>query len=191
MYFLEQNRQALSDDDDHYTLTDLQFAIPGFNCFRDVGSCHGLLCLAANSLGNLTYVCNPFTRQYVRLPYPPISPSLQHHPHSKVIARIWVCDKTHEYKVVEVPHSKLLSGAQTDDQCSKVLVFTLGDECWRDKGDVPYAVETLAGVSNEFVNGGALHWVGSSPVNVILSFDVGDGVLRVIPFPDQFRNERG
>lgn len=70
-------------------------------------------------------------------------------------------------------------------------MFTLGDECRRDKGDVPYAVETLAGFSNKFVNG-ALHWVGSSPVNAILWFDVGDEVFRVIPFPDQFgRDQRG
>ncbi|KAI8558166.1 hypothetical protein RHMOL_Rhmol04G0068400 [Rhododendron molle] len=186
IHFLEQNRQAV-DDDDHYTLTDLQFAIPGFNCFQVVRSCHGLLCLATNSsLRNLIYVCNPFTRQYVRLPDPLIRP-LHHNPHSKVVG-FGFCDKTHEYKVVEVAPSKLFTGVQTDR--SKVFVFTLG-ECWRDKGDVPCAVETLAGVSNKFVNG-ALHRVGSSPVNVILSFDVGDEVFRVIPFPDQFgRDQRG
>ncbi|XP_058211438.1 F-box protein At3g07870-like [Rhododendron vialii] len=129
IYFLEQNRQALGDDDDHYTLTDLQFAIPGFNCFRDVGSCHGLLCLAANMLRNLIYVCNPFTREYVRLPTPRLAPACSTIPIQRGFERVfeWWCSSL----------------------------------------------------------------VGSSPVNVILSFDVGDGVLRVIPFPDQFRREKG
>lgn len=120
-------------------------------------------------------VCNPFTREYIKLPYR--IDSSQRGRKVEAVIGFGFSAKTSEYKVVEMIHCS--SGVSP---WSDVFVYALGDKSWRDIGGVAYAIMRRLG-SIAFVNG-ALHWVCCSSAGLIVSLDIADEVFDVIPQPE-------
>ncbi|GMN27844.1 hypothetical protein TIFTF001_001824 [Ficus carica] len=162
-------------------LKKIQTPIPQFNV---VLSCSGLL-LLSDSLCNIAYVFNPFTKDCRQLP------SIQtQYPNQKVVLGFGFEPMTKEYKVVKIiyyyhkyeGHRALFL---TIFPQSKVQVLTLGSSSWRSLGKAPQYVDQSP--SRVLVNG-RLHWLicplRYRPGRNIVSFDLADEQFKEVPKPD-------
>ncbi|KAL5720016.1 hypothetical protein ACHQM5_012728 [Ranunculus cassubicifolius] len=79
-----------------------------------------------------------------------------------------------------------------DGTCYKnmAMVFTLGSNSWRSKGEVPFCVYGWQ-LLNVLVNE-ALHWIYPiDPYNIMVTaFDIGDEEFRYLPLPPELRSNR-
>lgn len=159
-------------------------------CFRVVGTCNGLVCLA-DDLGPYGYnfiVFNPSIRKSVTLP----KPSVRFKTHGGYDASIGFGfdAMTNDYKVVRLvtlldEHSRLA-------KCRTVVeVYSLATGSWSMLPDVARRFQMDAHTPQAFVNG-ALHWQAfrwkkDGFYYFILLFDVGRNLFREIKMPDSIK----
>lgn len=161
-------------------------------CFRVVGTCNGLVCLA-DDLGRYAYnfvVWNPSIRKYVTLP----KPFVRFATHGGYDAFIGLGYDAigNDYKVVRL--ATLLDQHDMFDECPTLAqVYSLAKGSWGQlRSDFPPCAMIGSSVQ-AFVNG-ALHWLALHTVDAgfnyfVLTFDVGSESFREIMLPKCFRLE--
>ncbi|XP_026434321.1 uncharacterized protein LOC113331608 [Papaver somniferum] len=132
---------------------------PPWNTVKFVGSCIGLVCLARPPyLTVRTFICNPITREYVRLP--------EINKYSD--DAYWTCGygyaaSTNEYKVVAIMSTEF----------EEVFVYTLGSgKGWRNLGKFKIGESTYDWELGVFANG-ALYWKDIE-LGMITAFDLAE-----------------
>ncbi|KAF9597727.1 hypothetical protein IFM89_021214 [Coptis chinensis] len=142
---------------------------------------NGLICLASDLFitptNCETYICNPATREFVKLPEL-ISPSLLILTFADLAPAFGFDVSTNQFKVVQY-----FNWVQYGDHITEAQVFTLGSKSWRKLENVP-KVYCCRGTTSASVNG-SLHWLTTTCG--ILSFDLGSEKFGHIPHP-QFSN---
>ncbi|CAI9755932.1 unnamed protein product [Fraxinus pennsylvanica] len=158
------------------------------------GSVNGLLCLRDTKYEHETvYVCNPITREYVRLP----DPEGVVRYHSIVTYGFGVSRVAGEYKVVRVCHDQVLD--PISQSCiriprSECQVYTLGTRSWRtiNENMLNFAYGGRCRSVGLFFNGN-VHWLiqdlNEDTHELISCFDLEKEAFR--PFPSPFPGRQG
>ncbi|PRQ33751.1 putative F-box domain-containing protein [Rosa chinensis] len=159
-------------------------------CFRVVGTCNGLVCLA-DDLGlymNTYILSNPSIRKSVALP----GPNVTYCTHGGHVASIGFGfdAMTNDYKVVRLV--TLLDEDSQDALCRTVVeVFSLATGSWSMLPDVSPRFEMDARTPQALVNG-ALHWHAKRRKEddfyyFILIFDVSRGLFHETMMPESLK----
>ncbi|KAK9691905.1 hypothetical protein RND81_09G227700 [Saponaria officinalis] len=139
---------------------DVTIKIDEFNtttCCKIVGSCNGLILLWSSSSG--LALCNPLTREYRRLSYPPRELDTTGTVAVTCVKYGFGYDcLSHHYKIFMI--SSTISYLNTTTQRnSEIQVFSTNTNSWRKIGDVP-PFEVLPHNEGVVVNN-KLHWIYS------------------------------
>lgn len=166
---------------------------PDANLVLD-GSVNGLLCLRDTNYEQETvYICNPITREYVKLPAPEGVVRYQ----SVVTYGFGVSRVTGEYKVVRVCHEQVLdpiSQACIRIPRSECQVYSLGTGSWRSINEnmLNFAYGGRCRPVGLFFNGN-VHWViqdlNEDSYELISCFDLEKEAFQ--PFPSPFLGRQG
>ncbi|KAH7861383.1 hypothetical protein Vadar_025435 [Vaccinium darrowii] len=170
LYFV-QNEETPN----HYSCNKVSFQIPGFQEFRVMGSCNGLICLVHPDRRYEIYVCNPCTGKYNKIP-PPVS--RDDRPHF-IFVGFGVIPETNKYKVVAVVDSP--EHGDFNRLLQRVYVYTLGDTTWKQLKDNSPVLRLRQSACKPFVNG-ALHWVCDDKHIVSFTMDTED--FGFVPPPE-------
>ncbi|PIA39623.1 hypothetical protein AQUCO_02600224v1 [Aquilegia coerulea] len=151
------------------------------------GICNGLVLVGLPKEKKKLFIWNPFTNDYIHIPYPPIP----YHGFDSELCS----DKgtnylgfgfiNNRYKVIRFCDCYSLPPYVGSNK--HVSVYTLGvDSTWRNLEEIVYD-DILTDCIPPLVNG-ALHWNASTDSNsdseTILSFDLKDEVFYEIPYPE-------
>ncbi|CAI9755933.1 unnamed protein product [Fraxinus pennsylvanica] len=157
------------------------------------GSVNGLLCLRDTNYEHETvYMCNPITREYVRLPAPE---GVVRYP-SIATYGFGVSRVAGEYKVVRVFHDQVLD--PISQNCiriphSECYVYTLGTGSWRIiNGEMSNFAYSGRNRSVGLFFNGNVHWLIQDlddTHELISCFDLENEVFQPFPSPFQGRQE--
>ncbi|KAH7861973.1 hypothetical protein Vadar_033194 [Vaccinium darrowii] len=170
LYFV-QNEETPN----HYTCNKVSLEIPGFQEFRVMGSCNGLICLVHPTTRYEIHVCNPCTGEHIKIP-PPVS--MLDRP-SDIVVGFGVIPMTNKYKVLAIVDFPIHSDFNHLQR--KVFVYTLGDTTWKPLQENSPVPRLGQSAWKAFVNG-ALHWVSNA--QLIVSFNMETEKFKVIPRPE-------
>ena len=150
-----------------------------------VGSCNGLLCLAANIGLNISdyviYFWNPSTRKFKRLPDSSLGKL------DSVALGFAYHSENNDYKVLRISSYPTVRPPMPDE----IEVYSLSSDSWRRVG-----MSLRANVNNSFffpapLVSGAWHWISrvvegeeERKVELIMSFDVNSEEFRMLRMPD-------
>ncbi|VFQ87249.1 unnamed protein product [Cuscuta campestris] len=133
----------------------IEFDLPFRGCVMLCGSANGLICLGDPSgMRSDLYLCNPVTREYVKLDSPCHDYSFYDYDPCVVFG--FGASKIGEHKVVRITHDRSYEPLPAVGKC-ECQVYTLGTGSWRSieaEGAQLYFNDRIPGV---FVNGN-LHW---------------------------------
>lgn len=148
-----------------------------------LGSCNGVVCLCTTEPDNEIAFWNPLVRKFKKTRLAPAKCS--EGPGRGICIKGFGYDHVHDdHKVVRlVQYSTLFN----DLAHSKIEVFSLKTDAWREIGDFPYHICYRRNF-NVFTNG-ALHWlVTRKPESkidfLIAAFDLTTDELRLVPRPE-------
>ncbi|XP_043688508.1 F-box protein CPR1-like [Telopea speciosissima] len=172
------------DDNMDIVKLDNPFLQFHYSIISVVGSCNGLLLvdlIKSRSSLSMTFLWNPSTREYRRLPHLPVefkghdfsSWALVHHPKRK------------DYEVVRIVRYDVDNGLRNHSYRVEVLVYILGTDSWRRIGDSPWHIDN--GRLPAQLVAGAPHWMGTTrdlSRQIIVSFDVEIEEFQVVELPN-------
>ncbi|KAI7748531.1 hypothetical protein M8C21_024099, partial [Ambrosia artemisiifolia] len=167
----ERSLSYLNLDSDHAHVVNKIHNPLYFAIFETVilGSCNGIVCLCTTEPDNEIAFWNPVVRKFKKTRLAP----------AKCLEGVGrgVCVKGFGYDHVHDDFKELVY--------SKIEVFSLKTEAWKDVGDFEYL--------NVYANG-CLHWLVSEKAEVkvelmIAAFDLADEEVRFVPKPE-FVNEK-
>ncbi|XP_030966524.1 F-box/kelch-repeat protein At3g06240-like [Quercus lobata] len=175
-YHVERYKLIVEDNDNNDSFSSEQiqdFEFPlrsSWAYFQLVGSANGLFCLHE---GNRFILWNPCIRKFITLPTPCLFPCF---------LGFGFDSRNNDYKLVRIAKSAKLS---------LVEVCSVSERAWRvaSGGDLCPARITCSVLHPQPASlNGALHFVandwGGAQSLVVLSFDLGDEVFRVISLPN-------
>ncbi|RZC85946.1 hypothetical protein C5167_026626 [Papaver somniferum] len=149
-----------------------------------VGSCNGLICFSEDEhiiVQEPSYICNPITSEYVNIPRLNVKRNSEC---DAMVCGFVYHTSTKKYKVVKICYIQ-------NQPLGKVMVYTLGSGSgWRDIGETAYSLRPTRGSFHAIFSyrspfgalaNGALHWLINE--NMILSFDLANENLYLLPFP--------
>uniref|UniRef100_A0A5B7B982 F-box domain-containing protein n=1 Tax=Davidia involucrata TaxID=16924 RepID=A0A5B7B982_DAVIN len=182
--------QPLSDRDTNYTVNHLLLLdteehkskrIPIQRMLlkdrRVMCSCNGLLCIASNNKLDPVFICNPITRNHMKLPS---SNSKLDSPSHQV--GLGLDPSTGKYKVVRLYKDK--------SKASRFEILSLGESSWRELS-VPHIIPGCHALGSVFWNG-TLCWTMIKRVSLdsynisILAFDLTEEKFQIISLPTEF-----
>ncbi|XP_026440354.1 F-box protein At3g07870-like [Papaver somniferum] len=149
-----------------------------------VGSCNGLICFSENEhiiVQEPSYICNPITSEYVNIPRLNVKRNREC---DAMVCGFGYHTSTKKYKIIKICHIQ-------NQPLGKVTVYTLGSGSgWRYIGKTAYSLRPTRGSFHAIFSyrspfgalaNGALHWLTNE--NKILSFDLANENLNLLPFP--------
>ncbi|XP_076903064.1 F-box protein CPR1-like [Bidens hawaiensis] len=151
-----------------------------------LGSCNGVLCLCTTEPDNEIAFWNPVVRKFAKTRLPPAK-CLEGLGRGICVKGFGYDCRNDDYKVVRLVQYCSLFNELLH---SKLEVFSLKSEAWRDVGDFPYFLRNRFYL-NVYANG-CLHWLVSRnghrrDLNVdvlIAAFDLTTEEVRFVPKPD-------
>ncbi|XVF58353.1 hypothetical protein PTKIN_Ptkin07bG0059800 [Pterospermum kingtungense] len=151
-----------------------------------LGHCDGIICLS--NYRDYIVLCNPATKESMVLPKPCL-PCFSSNPNliPQISALGFGYDiKNVQYKVVRIV-SYWEEFGDILPQRSRVEVYTMGTDCWREIENAKVPANVQFSPCFETYFNGAFHWHAMDYNNnneVILSFNMGEEEFQVIPMPD-------
>ncbi|KAL8107601.1 F-box protein At3g07870-like isoform X2 [Apium graveolens] len=144
----------------------------GERCLQ--GSVNGLICLWNCYRGDATYICNPITREYIKLP---------DHKYIKksyfiVTYGFGFVEASNQYKVICFAEGNFSSAKGSYK--SRCGIYTLGTNKWRSLTHVPFL---LCFPQNGILVSGNLHWLAydekDSTNDLVCTFDLEKELLQL------------
>lgn len=156
-------------------------------CFRVVGTCNGLVCLADDlgADGNIFVICNPLIRKLVTLPEPNVR--MKSNVRYNVSIGFGFDANTNDYKVVRLV-TLLYDHLGDPEKRTVAEVYSLAAGSWSGWRHVSRVSRMDACTPQAFVNG-TLHWQAvcethDASYHFILTFDLGSELFSEIMMPE-------
>ncbi|OVA20849.1 F-box domain [Macleaya cordata] len=189
LYSIDYDASSSLSLSDEVVEIDYPFKSPN-HFVRIEASCNGLLCINISWDDSFCFIClwNPSTKEYKKIPTPPIKYPSHLLPHHIEMLRLYnLIHHPFTYGFgydCNIEDKKLVRIVDLRSSGSEFRVYTLGSNSWRLIPNVPYS-SFYQGRPGVLVNG-ALHWTAThcNESKSVVSFDIGDERFQGVPQPE-------